>query len=303
MIFFSVGCNNVAIKDVHVKNAAMWAVVNMEGSQVLLQNVNVDTAADGITHDGIDLVDCHDALVDGATVSAGDDAICLKSGSPIGLQNVRVQNCHVLSSGSNGIKFGTASSGFFKDVSVDNVALQNVAQAAMAVESVDGAAVQNIAFNHIRLHDTGTPLFVLLGQRAASKSPVGTIDGLSFFDVSGDAAAHNWGSVITGTVLPTGRHPLQNISLSNVHIECWGGLSSSPPALPEYEGQYPDPRMWSGEGKTPGPAPASGLYIRHVDGLTLHDVTMTSAAPDARPPTALDDVSYSAGSQPLGSSS
>jgi hypothetical protein len=48
-------------------------------------------------------------------------------------------------------------------------------------------------------------------------------------------------------------------------------------------GDYPHAPMF-------GPLPAFGLYVRHVDGLTLRNVRVRAAAPDARPAVLLDDV-------------
>jgi hypothetical protein len=39
-----------------------------------------------------------------------------------------------------------------------------------------------------------------------------------------------------------------------------------------------------------GQLPASVLYVRHVDGLTLINVRLGAVAPDVRPPLVLDDV-------------
>ena len=39
-----------------------------------------------------------------------------------------------------------------------------------------------------------------------------------------------------------------------------------------------------------GELPAWGLYVRHVDGLTLNNVSLRIKAPDYRPAIVLDDV-------------
>jgi hypothetical protein len=39
-----------------------------------------------------------------------------------------------------------------------------------------------------------------------------------------------------------------------------------------------------------GPLPAFGLYCRHVKGLTLQNVQLTTLRPDPRPPIATEDA-------------
>ena len=63
------------------------------------------------------MVDGHDVTIQNCTVASGDDRICLKSGSATGTVDVTVSNCHTTQSGvANGVKFGTASVGAFKNV-------------------------------------------------------------------------------------------------------------------------------------------------------------------------------------------
>ena len=75
-------------------------------------------------------------------------------------------------------------------------------------------------------------------------------------------------SAITGTALC---RP-QNVTLENVEVECMSaGYAASGAAkdvaVPEKEGAYPDPWMFDHM-----ILPVWGLYVRHVDGLTLRNV-------------------------------
>ena len=54
--------------------------------------------------------------------------------------------------------------------------------------------------------------------------------------------------------------------------------------IPEVIGAYPEPSMF-------GVSPAYGLFARHVSGLVLRDIEITTEAPDARPKLVLTDVS------------
>ena len=53
--------------------------------------------------------------------------------------------------------------------------------------------------------------------------------------------------------------------------------------VPEVENQYPEFSMF-------GELPAWGLYVRHVEGLTLKNVTVIAKDKDYRPAYVFDDV-------------
>jgi polygalacturonase len=273
MAIYVVQSSHVAIRDLAVKDAAMWAVVALETDDVEVARLNVDTPL-GVTRDGIDLVDCHRALVEGCTIFSGDDAICLKTGTARGLEDVTVRKNHIRQSTvANGLKLGTASRGGFHRVTFEDIVVENCDKAAMAVESVDGAPVTSITFRGIEVHDTGTAVFVLLGLRSGGK--VGSIDGVTFEHIRADRMKHSWGSAISGTTLDGKTYPLRNVTFEDVHLTYEGEQSSIPADPPEYAGQYPDPNLWE-------TLPAAGLFVRHVEGLTLHDSTIQVHGHDAR---------------------
>ena len=94
-------------------------------------------------------------------------------------------------------------------------------------------------------------------------------------------------SSITG--LP-GR-PVRDVTLENIEITYAGGASKdsaylSPDSLstvPEQEAAYPEFSMF-------GELPASGLYVRHVEGLRMKNWTIHFSTPDFRPAFIFDDV-------------
>jgi polygalacturonase len=280
MAIYTALCTNVAIDGITVKNAAMWGVVNLEADGLTITNLNVDTPLSG-NRDGIDVVDCHHVLISDSTIRSEDDSICIKSGSSVGVDDVTVKNCHVKQSiVANGLKFGTASYGSFTNVTFQDILVENVDKAAMAVESVDGADIANITFRNITVHQAGSPIFILLGDRGTtpigSPHKIGTINGVTFQNVTGDNMKYNWASPISGLLTVDGhRYPLQNLTFDHVHITNKGGLGSVPADPPEYMGQYPDPNLW-------GNMPAFGYFIRHADGVTFTSSVTDVSPADAR---------------------
>jgi hypothetical protein len=77
---------------------------------------------------------------------------------------------------------------------------------------------------------------------------------------------------------------VEDVTLSDVSLTMkGGGQAAAATAVPEAEHDYPHAPMF-------GALPASGLYVRHVRGLTLRNVRLLTEAPDARPPLVTEDV-------------
>jgi polygalacturonase len=287
MAVYTALSKDVTIENVTIKNAAMWGLVNLEAENLTIRHVTIDTQLSG-TRDGIDIVDCHHVLVEDCTITSQDDAICLKSGTRKGVDDVTVRNCQVNKSiVANGLKLGTASFGAFTNVTFDTVTIKSADKAAMAVEAIDGATIQNIVFRNITFQDVGAPFFVLLGDRGETPADdvhhVGSIDGVHFQNITGSGIRYDWSAPISGTALPDGVHRLTNLTFENVHVTMKGGLGSVPADPPEYVGQYPDPNLW-------GNLPAFGAFIRHADGVTFTNSSFTAAAKDARKDIETRDV-------------
>lgn len=292
MAIFFVASNDVSIENLTVQNSAMWSVVNMETDNLQIRAITVNSTH-GSTRDGIDVVDCHHVLIDGVTVSSEDDSICLKSGVARGVDDVQVRNSHVLGSGvANALKLGTASYGPFTNITFDTIDVAHADKAAMAVEAVDGSLVQNVTFRNITFHDVGTPFFMIVGDRgvrpAYTPRKIGSIDGVTFDHVTGDGVRHDWGAIATGYDANGTSHRITNVKFSDVDVTMQGGFASVPADPPEYAGQYPDPNLWN-------EVPASGLYLRHADGIRFENSVFRNATTDARPLLDAVDVTSLAG--------
>ena len=278
---WTVLCNQVNIQNINVVDSGMWTVVNMQSDNLTINNLNVN-APNGANRDGCDVVDCWNVLIQNCTINSSDDSICLKSGSSRGINNLLVKNCNITRSGSNGLKFGTASTGPFTNITFQDCTVQNTAHSAMAIESVDGSAIRNVTFQRISLAGCQNAIFIALGSR--SGAAVGSINGIQFHDITGSSLSDTRGCPISGCFTNGLTYKLANILFDNVNISYKGGLGSIPSAPPEYAGQYPENTMW-------GNLPAYAYYLRHADGVTFTNCYSHAAAADARPWIATNDVS------------
>lgn len=153
-----------------------------------------------------------------------DDGICLNSsyalGYPRSTENVTITNCYVTGfyevgsmldgshkklvpdaheSPTGRIKCGTESNGGFKSVTISNCIFDNCR--GFALESVDGAALEDIVFSGITMQNVRqSPLFLRLGSRMRGPegTPVGTFKRIKISDVISLNAVSKFAGIISG---------------------------------------------------------------------------------------------------------
>lgn len=298
-----VNCKNILVENVKLKNAACWVQTYDQCVNVVIDRVKVDSDAYW-NNDGIDIQDCKNVRITNCLVNASDDGICLKSQSLRHLcDSIYIGNCVVRSSAS-AIKFGTVSHGGFKNVVIENIKVYDTFRSAIAIECVDGGVLENVVVNKIKATNTGNAIFIRLGDRNAGKPP-GTLKNVTIKNLKADISFrrpdyeyeiqgpdlpffHNiFPSSITG--IPGGH--IENVVLENITIKFPGrgnnGLANMPLSrlddVAEKISSYPEYSMF-------GELPAWGLYVRHMNGLTLKNVKLSIIRPDYRPAIIFDDV-------------
>jgi len=261
----------------------MWTVVNMQSDYLTISNMTVNDDGLGGNRDGCDVVDCWHVTIENCTIDSGDDSICLKSGNPRGINDLLVNNCTITKSQSNGLKFGTPSTGTFTNITFQNCTVMNTEHSAMAVESVDGGTITGVTFQGINFSGCQNAIFIILGSRDVGVTP-GSVNGITFRNITGSGMTDTRGCPISGCFTNGITYQLGNILFDNVNISFAGGFNSIPPPPPEYIGQYPENTMWTN-------LPAYGYYIRHATNVTFTNCFTSAASPDARPWLATNDVS------------
>jgi polygalacturonase len=233
-----------------------------------------------------------------------DDGICLKSEDPASAcENVYIANCKVRSSAS-AVKFGTASFGGFKKITIRNISVYDTYRSAIAIETVDGALLEDVDIRDITAVNTGNAFVIRLGHRD-KKGPLSVLRRVYIGNMKVDVAAgkpdagypmegpvilipHNISpSSITGVP----GSPAQNVTLENITINYHGNAKKevayfgvdSIEKVPEKIADYPEFSMF-------GELPAWGFYIRHAEGIKIKNMVLTSAGTDYRPAFIADDV-------------
>jgi polygalacturonase len=299
-------CHNVIIRDISILHGGHFAILATGVDNLTIDNLKIDT-----NRDGIDVDACKNVRISNCTVNSPfDDGICPKSSFALGYarvtENVTITNCQVsgydegtLLDGTykrvfrnqNGtfsptgrIKFGTESNGGFKNMVISNCVFDY--SRGLALESVDGALLEDVTISNITMRDiSNSPFFLRLGFRGRGPKETTTVGALRRVIIS-NVVVYNadprYASIISG--IPG--HPIEDIRLSNIRVYYQGGGTKEQAALdpPEKEDTYPEPTMF-------GELPAYGFFIRHVKGIEMRDVEVSYLKEDARPPFILSDVS------------
>ena len=301
-LLFMAHCEDVRVEGLQLRNSACWGLSFDQCRRMTLNGLDILNRAYW-NNDGIDLTDCQQVRISHCRINSADDGICLKSyHTDSECRDISVRHCDIVSSAS-AVKFGTASWGGFRRVVIDSIRVRDTFRSAIAIESVDGAVIDSIRVTHIDAVNTGNPIFIRLGHRAGERP--GSISHILISDFHAEVPFgrpdidydlrgpevdffHNpFPSVISG--IPG--HPVRDVTIRHASLLYPGRASkgmayvplSRVDQIPEHENKYPEFTMF-------GELPAWGVFARHVEGLYLEDVSISTVAPDFRPPYVMVDV-------------
>jgi polygalacturonase len=297
-------CRNVLFRDFSILKGGHFGFLLTGVDNVTIDNIKIDT-----DRDGIDIDCCQNVRVSNCTVnSPWDDGICPKSSYALGYarptRNVTIANnwvtgCYQLGTvldgtykkfpadqrpyGTGRIKCGTESNGGFINITITG----NVFEGCFgyALESVDGALVEDITISNTTLRDLASgPLFYRLGSRLRGpkeSTKVGTFRRVLVNNLTCYNASARQASVLSG--IPN--YPLEDLKFSDIYIETGGGgTAEDARAMPtEQEDNYPDPGRF-------GVTPSTGLFLRHIRNLEMSHIEIANRTADARPPFYLGGV-------------
>ncbi len=297
-------CRNVLLRDFSILKGGHFGLLVTGVDNLTVDNVKIDT-----DRDGMDIDCCRNVRISNCSVnSPWDDGICPKSSYALGYaratENLTISNCYVTGSYELGsmldgtwkrfpagskvprkgrIKLGTESNGGFKNVTVSNCVVDG--GRGIALESVDGALLEDVTFTGITLRDcTNSPIFLRLGSRLRGPAPetkTGTLKRILFDNIVSYNSASPLPSIISGVP----GYPIEDIKLSNLYLHYQGGGTPEMAALhpEEREAKYPDNAMF-------GALPAYGFFVRHVKNIEFNNVEITCGGKEPRPAFWMNEV-------------
>jgi len=306
MLIYFRSCKSVVIDGVTMRNAAAWVQTYDQCKNLVIDSISIDSRAFW-NNDGIDIVDCDSVAISNSYINSADDGVCLKSHDPAKVcENILVRNCTIRSS-ANGIKFGTASLGGFRNIRLINIKLFDTYRSALALEAVDGGFIENVEVDSLQALNIGHGFFLRIGERISGKK--GRLENIRIRNVSLEIAAHkpDSGYEYEGPVedMPRNISPaviiaglpgakISNVSFNNMEIKHPGGgnpmfakiLLNELDSVPEKPMAYPEFSMFK-------ELPAWGVYIRHARDAQFNNLKLVCNKKDYRTAIVLDDVQHS----------
>lgn len=298
---------NVTLRDFTLLNGGHFAVLATGVDDLTIENLFIDTNRDGLDIDG-----CRRVTVRGCKVNTpNDDAIVLKAGHSLGhphpAEDILIENCLVsgydlgtLYDGTRGrtqqlapdqdrvtgrIKLGTESAGDFRRIHIRDCTFER--SRGLAIETVDGGTIEDVVAERLTMSEiTTAPIFLRAGARlrAPEGATPGAIRNVTIRDVTAKGILGDYSALIMG--LPD--QPIEGVTLENIRLSYAGGGTEEDAARDpsDLADAYPEPSMF-------GRTPAFGLWTRHVRGLAMRTVEMTTETPDARPATVHQNTTFS----------
>ncbi len=303
-------CKNVKIENITLQNPATWTLSLGYNDTVIVKNVKLFSICN-FNNDGIDIAS-KNVVISDSIITCDDDGICIKNmrkDRKFVVENITVKNC-VVASNCNAFKIGTETWGDIKNITVSNCVVRqtpfshlrnwnkknqkqkyffleesNNAITGIAIESVDGAQVENIAFSNMVLTGVQCPLFIRVGHRNKDEKK-SAIRNVVIKNVIAKSA-----SCIPNTISSIPEHTLENVVISDSIFDMKGcvdertneTLASKP--VPENIKSYPEVRSF-------GIVPAYGFYMRHAKNITVNNVQVRYQKEDFRAPFYCDDIDY-----------
>jgi polygalacturonase len=286
-MFSLVSSKNLHIENLTLKNGGHFTWLLNDCEKVSLADIRLKG-----TRDALDLMGCRNVQVTRCNFSSClDDTIGIKSdwalGRKITSENIDVWDCD-FDSGCNALQFGSETAGDFRNVRFWDIRIQRSEKAGIGITTNDGGDIDGVTYRNITMTHVANPIYLLVTNRLRSGDPdkrPGIIRNISISDVTVTdcrSGSHH-GPVNPITISGRPDAHLQQITLERIKVAYpGGGKAEWVDLVPPYSKEYAPVKF--------GERPASGLYARHVDGLTLRDITFSMEKPDGRPPFVLSDL-------------
>jgi hypothetical protein len=269
MIHFT-RCRNVRLRDFEILFSEAHTVTFDECQDVSVIGVTILNNFVRTNTDGIDPSSCRNVLISNCHIVGGDDCICPKTERGVPLENLVVENC-ILESIAGAIKFGTGSSGDYRDVKVSNCVIRN-SGVGIGLYIKDGGTVERASFSNIsittttpdtqindQLRNTIIPIYIDVTKRDPD-SPISHVRDVSFSDIQIES---DHGILLQGMA----QSPIENLTLRNISFRVTHAFDFS--HRTEREGGT---ATYRDENYTRFVRQPTYLAVAHVDGLTVDDV-------------------------------
>lgn len=154
-----VECESILLDGITLKNSPSWTVHLAWCKNITVRNVTAGNPYDSCNTDGINLEYCKGGLVEGCTVSGGDDMCCIKAGREVDAwehgrpcEDIEIRNCRAIRCRQAGVVIGSETSASIRNIYVHDCHLEYVAK-GIHIKSMKGrgGTVENIDIERIEV--------------------------------------------------------------------------------------------------------------------------------------------------------
>ncbi|MEV4312253.1 glycosyl hydrolase family 28 protein [Actinocrispum sp. NPDC049592] len=284
-------CKNVGFKDLTIRQGGHFAILMNGCNGVTMDNTKILSSSD---RDAFNIINSSNVDIANSRIEASDDAVVFKSDYALGRtfvsENNVVRDSTVLSKENNALQFGSETCGSFRNIKFQNVTVTGAGKAGIGIVSMDGATIEDVSYENVKLTKTASAVFMHIGKRSRcpGSPPAGKIRNITLKNVTGTnlttpvdvAGDDEYSSTIAGRT----DSPIENVTLDTVTMTFPGGHPASdadrnPPESPD---AYP-PRTF-------GVRPSYAFWIRHAKGVKFVNSTVQFDKSDGRPAFLANDT-------------
>lgn len=203
---------DLTVRDLTLVDAPAYSIRFYRSDRVRAENIKIRNHPRSPNTDGIQIRDTSNAIIRGADINTGDDAIVIKSYARM-VENVIVTDS-ILTSDDSAIKFGTAGYTGVRNSLFSNIIIRD-SRYGIALFQMDGGLYQYNRFHNIQVETGGrwprTYAVYVDVDRRREDSPWGRIEGLTFSEIESFSGG-NW--LIAGN----GKSKIRDLTLRNVSL-------------------------------------------------------------------------------------
>lgn len=301
-------CNHMVIEDIDVFSNTF---LNNDGidltdcSNALITNCHVNVADDGIClKSSMRNSRCENITITHCRVRSSASAIKLGTASQGGFRNIHVKDIDVYDTFRSAIAIEAVDGGIAENIDVSDIRATHTGNAIFIRlghrnKDAQYSQLKNVYIGNVTVQvprgkpDQGYTHDGPELRTASHIDPESMNHGKPLWyyygiDTTGPLVQHQ---VFPSSIVGIPGHPVENVVLENIHIRYEGGdevAQSKDPLkaiqeIPEVPTEYPEFSMF-------GELPAWGLYIRHVEGISLRNIHLETSKPDHRIPIITDEV-------------
>lgn len=224
----TVGCRNVLVEGVTIRNGPMWTIHPIYSENVIVRRVQVRT--EGPNNDGCNPDSSKNVLIEDSFFSTGDDCVVIKSGlnedgwrvaKPS--ENIIVRRIHG-ERGHGGVVIGSEMSGSVRNVSVSDSEFIGTDR-GLRIKSMRGrgGVVENIYYENVR-HEGIAMMVVELTTAYASSTLIPKTDEPPIFRNVFVRNLSATGAKAAAEISGLSDFPVENLVFEHVHIASQTGF-------------------------------------------------------------------------------